>query len=318
MEEKRKNDYVCNTCDKESRVYSDVNECPKCKVKYWNKPVCERDLLTMQDKYLENKDQNYFSRLIELCTPLIRNIIVNKLRTGGKFVSDEELEDMTYDTILKLIKYYKDPKKDFFISDSFTGYIQQMVLGPLYSPKKKERENREISFEAVVKKSRGKSITIGQMVENSESVEFSEEYMMNKWQEDVQLNAITDFFDGVVCQAFQESKSIRKAIRVINLLKAYIIGTSEKTQANIKDAYKNNDITSYVEALKSTLYSMIKSEIIDERLYTQFLKYKEDMKKWEKKQEEKKAENRPPVPTTEREVFQNIIDFGYSPKLERV
>jgi hypothetical protein len=140
---------VCNHCGKTNEwVKRKPVKCKFCDILYWEKPVNEIKLFVLQDEYLKSRDSNVLGKMALIIYEIARNIIIKKLKNSRK-IQQEDIEDKTSDTVEKLLSYYLK-KPNFSISDSFTGYIDQVVLYPLYNKKTKELEQNEISMESIL------------------------------------------------------------------------------------------------------------------------------------------------------------------------
>lgn len=310
MKEKRKKDYVCNSCGKESRVYNDVNTCPKCGAKYWNKPKNEQRLLTLQDLYRETLNEGYFSKMIGHAMILTRNIIVNKLKRSGKFISDEELEDMTHETIEKLIFYYRN-KPDFHISESFNGYIQQMVLQPMYSKKKQDKEQNEVSINAPVTTEGNREITIEEaFLEEKPTIEFSEDWMMDNIQEDLQIKAIMDFIEGAFLYYFKRKNDLIYPLRLLNMIRLEIQYQDEFWKANAQDSYRSEILAKDTKNLHSLLHDFIKAEVVDERAFMSLIEYYGMLEEQDKKKKEEREAKKYKKAKTYQEMLVNMMERG--------
>lgn len=122
--------------------------CKFCGVRYWEKPENEIKLFLLQDDYLKYRDSDILGKMSVIIYDISKNIIIKKLKNSRK-IQIEDIEDKTSDTVEKIISYYIS-KPNFSIDNSFTGYIEQVVLYPLYNKKVKEKERNEISMEAIL------------------------------------------------------------------------------------------------------------------------------------------------------------------------
>jgi hypothetical protein len=122
--------------------------CKFCGIKYWEKPENEIKLFLLQDEYLKSRESDTLGKMSVIIYDISKNIIIKKLKNSRK-IQIEDIEDKTSDTVEKIISYYIS-KPNFSIDNSFTGYIEQVVLYPLYNKKVKEKERNEISMEAIL------------------------------------------------------------------------------------------------------------------------------------------------------------------------
>jgi len=151
---------TCNVC--EAKIKSDENniypkECPHCGSDIWNMPVDEVILHKLQDQYMLYRDDKSFGAFLLGVKKILRNIIIGKLKSNSFIVQDDELDDLILDSLEKIIKLYNKPS--FYIKDSFIGYFSQVVLYPMYNPKKKEYQKNEVSYNTPLKTSNTKITT---------------------------------------------------------------------------------------------------------------------------------------------------------------
>ena len=125
--------------------YVEIPTCPKCGVQYPEKPKLEAKLTLLQNEYFSNPTDSNFQRLFEPLKELTFHIICHYLNKTSTFLDSDEINDMVQWTLCKLVSYYKE-KEGFKITGSFTGYIEQVVLYPIYNKKDKERRQNEKSL----------------------------------------------------------------------------------------------------------------------------------------------------------------------------
>jgi hypothetical protein len=151
---------ICNTQnelqpqDYEKVIYNDkeiiniFTKCIECRASHFNAPTNESKLFTLQEMYLKNKDSDILGKMYLIIYDIANNIIFKKLLNSGKF-QQEDLEDKVSETAGKLITYYLK-KPGFKIEDSFTSYITQIALYPLYNKKTKLKDQNEMSLEEIL------------------------------------------------------------------------------------------------------------------------------------------------------------------------
>lgn len=217
--------YQCRECNRKFEANERLEQCPLCKNKYYDKPDVERKLFTLQDSYYDNfnnaDSQKYLTEMIIEIEEIARNSFISILRRKGTFVSREELEDMTNDVVIKMLTYFRRPV--FRIEGSFVGYINQVILYPLYNDKKKEKEHKEISLYTTVKtNSEGKKMTLeDKLKKQNAGYIYSEEWMADKIQEDVQINALLDYIEETF-YALSFEYSLSDVFRIVSILIHYL------------------------------------------------------------------------------------------------
>lgn len=142
---------TCNFCNERIKAVDNIypKNCPYCGKALWDKSPDEILLHDLQDKYVDTKSEEDFGNFLIAVKLVLRNIILGKLKGSGYIVQDDELDDLILDSLEKVIKLYKKP--NFYITDSFVGYFQQVVLYPMYNPKKKDYQQNEISYNTPIK-----------------------------------------------------------------------------------------------------------------------------------------------------------------------
>ena len=130
------------------REYNNIKfipTCPKCGVKYPEKPKDEAFLSIYQDEYLANRTEENLNKLFTLMSKVTFNIICHKLKCTSSHEQLDDIWDKVQWTLEKISKYYKE-KPNFKIGTSFVKYISQVVLFPLYNKDEQEKQKKEISI----------------------------------------------------------------------------------------------------------------------------------------------------------------------------
>lgn len=231
----------CSNCNKKVHFEEDDLPilCPYCKVKYWGKPKNERILHTLQDKYLVNKDEKTLGEMAVIMQKMIKNLVLKKLKESGSYSSQEDLEDVVYDSLLKVIHYYRT-KPEFSIETSFTGYLSQVILYPLYNGKKKERQSKEISMQTEIGDgTRSMTLEDRVMKFQDESYLSTEDHFFKDVHLEQLINSMTEFLEEVF-QAIYTQQSMREALLNWTLVNHFLEGKSERFFNHCWDIYENS------------------------------------------------------------------------------
>ena len=130
---------ICCVCkhkyEKIEEVHSPKN-CPNCKEPYWRRPIREHELMKLQDEYFIDRLENKyaFDKMIITVEKILHNIIAGKLKSSAVYLEEEKRHDLVMESLLTFMEKYQNP--DFKITGSFIGYLNDLVLNPLYNPKK--------------------------------------------------------------------------------------------------------------------------------------------------------------------------------------
>ncbi len=114
--------------------------CPGCNKIYWEKPINERRLMLLQEKYDASgrQDKEPFQEMLLIIEPILHNLIASKLKSSAIYLEEEKRYDLVMDSLVSFAEKYNKP--GFKITGSFVGYLKTHILNPLYNPKKKRRE----------------------------------------------------------------------------------------------------------------------------------------------------------------------------------
>jgi hypothetical protein len=140
----------CNSCGKinEYLEHKPIT-CKFCDIPYFEKPLNEIKLFILQDEYLNNgRDSIVLGKMAIIMSEIFKNLIIKKLKNSRK-LHLEDIEDKVSESLEKILNYYLT-KPNFRIDNSFTGYLEQVVLYPLYNKKIKDQEKNEISMESIL------------------------------------------------------------------------------------------------------------------------------------------------------------------------
>jgi len=231
----------CSNCNKVVH-YEDDNLpilCPYCEVKYWEMPKNERVLHKLQDQYLETRKESILGEMALIMKKIIKNLVIKKLKESGSYNSQEELEDVVYDSLLKIINYYQS-KPDFSIEYSFVGYLSQIILYPLYNAKKKERQSKEISMQTEIGHE-GKTITLEDRVMKFQDDSYlsTEDCFFQSVNEVQLITSLSEFLEEVF-YIISDKQGLRTAIINWSLVNHYLEGKNERFFNHCWEIYDNS------------------------------------------------------------------------------
>lgn len=280
--------FYCKLCKKDFERYHKPETCPYCNEKFYDKPENERILFHLQDKYYTYFDnpslsQEYLSKMIIMIEEISRNLLISNLKKKGTFVSKEEIEDMTSDVVLKMLEYFRRPS--FRIGDSFTGYIKQVILYPLYNKRKKLREKMEVSlFQTIKKDAEGKELTLqDKLKKQNAGYIYSEEWMIDRFQEDVQTKGMMEYIETIFTSITTEI-DIYTALRTTLSITNYIEDKPEKLFDYIWSKQSNDERVIFSKAVW-TIREFIQDEIVGSPDVISVEEYEEFKKQYKIKKE---------------------------------
>jgi DNA-directed RNA polymerase specialized sigma24 family protein len=280
--------YFCNV--KSSYEYEDEPKvCPSCSRLYWNKPPIEVKLHTLQDEYLliedpMSRNRKIYGQMFELMYELAYNSICGKLKSSGKHIDEEDILDMAQDTMVKMALYYNRPS--FRIDNSFTEYIGQVILYPLYNGPKKEREHNEISYNTIISGGHdgGNDTELIDLLSETEIIEDLEFYHTDLLKE-ATIQSLNALIDRIILRTL-EHKGYSFSIKLLCMIQHFFNGKTdrffnhywkvnpfetryifEKTILTLKEYLKKGDDTMKLEDFDS---------IWDERLNKIFVREDKD------------------------------------------
>lgn len=214
-----------------------IPKCCNCGVPYPEKPKLEAELAIYQRDYLQDRSQKNLDRLFAPLYDMIFNIICTKLKSFGIGMGREKIEDMVQWSLYKLISYYKT-KPDFKIIGSFTGYIEQLVLFPIYNKKDRLREDSEISLYTEVNKtsssSKDKTCTLLDKLSEEEVNETFEADILNRVSQDEVIDNATNFLKQIFNVLYthhinkQNPKAFTKTMELVFMYKHFIYKKEER------------------------------------------------------------------------------------------
>lgn len=119
--------------------------CPECGGKYYDKPKLEPKLFLLQDEFVQkNRDKKTLNEIMKVLYEIVTNIAYKKVSKKGSFCEDYIL-DIVQETMYYMARHYNKP--DFVINGSFSSYVSDVMLQPLYNKKKQKREKTEVSLD---------------------------------------------------------------------------------------------------------------------------------------------------------------------------
>jgi len=221
----RKVTKTCHFCKKASSyVYQDEpKKCPFCKELYWNKGSVEIKLHTLQEEYLKTKDRKVYEEFFYEMRDLTFNIICGKLKNTYQYKDKDSIEDMVHDSLFTMLSYYAT-KPNFRVKNSFTEYISQVVLYPLYNKKKKRREKKELSiFTPLQEVSSSKERTLLDKLRDTEDTYNTEDLFFRPVYRE-QLHEEVISFTKDIFRVYLNKWGFREAFKILILVTNYIDG----------------------------------------------------------------------------------------------
>lgn len=194
----------CYYCNKKVSYNADTDPklCPLCGGQYWNKPEIEIRLHILQDKWFKNNDRKDFDELFTILHGLTYNIICGKLKSSGKFLDNDDIYDKVHFAMVKMLEYYNKP--GFSIDRSFTEYMNDVVLYPLYNKKDRERDQTEISFYTPLREQNGgKERLLLDKLAEEEHVQYTEDFYINNMKKDHLIENLIGIIDTMYYQTVQ-------------------------------------------------------------------------------------------------------------------
>ena len=237
-ENTKKKKAICWQCGGEVKKQDYTNltfipKCPHCGASYPEKPILEAKLTIYQDEFLKNRTQSNFNRLFNPLYDLIFNIICSKLKKSVARIPRDSIEDMVQWTLMKVASYYRE-KPDFKVTGSFTSYLGQVVLYPLYNKVDRVREEKEISIYTQVNSTneeRAKTILDELSEETEDTFEIN---MLNKLSQDRVVENATKFIGKAFNILYWQhknknnTKAFSKVVELASLYRNYMNKKNER------------------------------------------------------------------------------------------
>jgi DNA-directed RNA polymerase subunit RPC12/RpoP len=149
LQQNKNKKVICSNCKKIIK-YVHKNKpliCPECGDKYWDKPYDEFTLFKLQEKYLNNREDNKaLTEIYKISIKYAERIMVGMLR--NKFhITRDDFHVKAHNAACKLIlKYCESP--EFFVEFSFGGFLKGPVLNELYG--KQAKQNSNLSLNSII------------------------------------------------------------------------------------------------------------------------------------------------------------------------
>lgn len=140
-DDKKKKQIECSSCGQVNEYIHKHKPkfCPSCGNVHWDKIRDEFTLFMLQDNYLKNRNNNTLGKMYLILREYARKIIIKKVK-GKYFFKQEELDIKCHDAANKIIEYYLT-KPNFYIENSFGGYLNWPVNNVLYADRKNENHD---------------------------------------------------------------------------------------------------------------------------------------------------------------------------------
>lgn len=252
----------------ESQIYKNLKTipvCPCCGVQYPEKPKLEAKLTILQDVYLENPSSYNFEQLFMPLKELTFHIICHHLNKTSSRLNPDNINDMVQWTLMKLVSYYKE--KDFKIEGSFTGYIEQVVLYPIYNKKDKEKAKKEISIHTPLNENSNRTL-LDKLSEQTlddvdrECINLSEFYKQEIFKNIEKFLTILIEKKFSILQSQNDSKSFSHIIELLSIYDFYIQHKHDKFFTEMWKTYSvdvRDEFEKSIELLKKELKSIVAS-----------------------------------------------------------
>lgn len=268
IKKKRKNKIIrCWKCHEPlGDIYTITNfMCPHCEAQYANKPINEAKLSILQEEFLKTRDNSVLNKMMIIMQDIIYNLICSKLRSSGKFLNEDDILDKVQWTLLKMTSYYR--RESFKITTSFTEYLSQVILYPLYNYKQKDIDYNEISiFTPLGKDSNNNEKTILDKISEQPMLDGSaevEQYLFNEIEKENTILQVKDFIHSMALIAYNK-KGFSTSLKLLILYNHYLKKRSNRffntwweTEPNgleLRDQFEQS-----LEILKGVLYESAKT-----------------------------------------------------------
>lgn len=208
-------------------VEESKTKCPVCGVDYPEKPINEAKLSILQEEYLQTRDIKTLNKMMVIMQDIIYNLICSRLKASGKFLEEEVIQDKVQWSLLKMSGYYIN-KPAFKIGTSFTEYLNQVILYPLYNYKTKDKDQNEISINTPLKKNTSggydsKNQTLLDKISSEPYLDGNFEVENFFFKEELKSNTITmvqDFVHQAIVVAYKK-KGFTTALKMMILFNHY-------------------------------------------------------------------------------------------------
>lgn len=136
----------CSVCEKIHVYEGDVPSPFRCSCGTirWDKPLMEAQLFTLQEKYLENRDNKILGEMYKILFKYSKNMIWSRVKNKYS-MSEDKIESKAQDASTAIIQYYLT-KPYFMVNESFGSYVVGAVSYQLYYKKIKDIDEFEVSL----------------------------------------------------------------------------------------------------------------------------------------------------------------------------
>ena len=108
----KKKKIICSACAKEVPKRKVLPGCPECGDLYYDKPDLERRLFHIQDRFLEDKEnQKAWEDLYKAIDEYLRPITVNLLKSHRCYIPKEDFDDKIHEMTNNFIEKYRKVNK---------------------------------------------------------------------------------------------------------------------------------------------------------------------------------------------------------------
>ncbi len=238
-------------------------QCPECNASYANKPLNEAKLSILQDDYLETRNTKTLNKMMIIINDLVYNLICSKLKASGKYLDEDDVYDKVQWTLLKMTYYYSKP--EFKIGTSFTEYLKQVILYPLYNYKQKDKDSNELSLFTPIgdDDGNGKDKTLIDRLSDMPYLEGKNEvenYLFNEIEKDNIVNIVKDYIRSLTSVANKQN-GFTTALKLMILYKHYFNKSTDRFFSNWWNT-EGVELKGYFEKsqtlLKNAIYESMK------------------------------------------------------------
>jgi len=188
---------------------------------------------------------------------LVYNLICSKLKKSGKHLDEDDVMDKVQWTLLKMTYYYNKP--EFRISTSFTEYLKQVILYPLYNYKQKEKDAMEISlFSSLGNNEDGKDRTLIDKLSDTPYLDGKNEvenFLFNEIEKDNIINTVQSYITSLV-EIANAKQNFKTALKLMILYKHYFNKSTDRFFSNWWNV-EGIELKDYFEKSQTILKNMI-------------------------------------------------------------
>lgn len=234
--------------------------CPHCNAEYANKPLNEAKLSILQNEYLATRDNKVLNKMMIIMNTLVYNLLCSRLKSSGKYLDEDDVMDKVQWTLLKMTYYYSKP--EFKIGSSFTEYLKQVILYPLYNDKQKEIEQMEISLFSPLSNDEESKTLIDKLSDTPylEGKNEVENHLFGNIEKDNLVNIVNSFLQSLCLQAYK-TKGFPTALKLMILYSHYFNKSTDRFFSNwweIEDMELKDIFEKSQTVLKETIHESMK------------------------------------------------------------